>query len=120
MFDGPAFVRKLLCYIAHRIEDEHGKTNEEETKTPLSQTDVRQLTDHEIENFAQEISTHNVWLFESYQATDRLSTIDNKEGQGVVSKQLRKVTLPRNEHERDSDYLTRAVRRYTTKDTDWI
>ena len=112
--DGPTFVRKLLGLIAQRMAGEHKKNDKSKLEAPLSESDIRRLTDKEIETFAREIFAHNTWLLESYEAAER-SVGTNEKGERGVSVKRRKVTFPRNEGERDSDYLVRAVRRHMTE-----
>ena len=112
--DGPTFVHKLLVRGAQRIEERHENNDKTEMGTPLSESDIRQLTDAEIESFAREISTRNTWLFESYEAAERPRQT-NEKGEQVVSVEQGKVKFPRNEGQRDSDYLVRAARRYMTE-----
>ena len=70
--------------------------------------------DKEIETFAREIFAHNTWLLESYETAER-PVGANEKGERGVSVKRRKVTFPRNEGERDSDYLVRAVHRHMTE-----
>lgn len=112
--DGPTFVRKLLVRVARRIEEHHENDKKTKMETPLSESDIGRLTDAEIESFAREIAAHNTWLFESYGATEQLGQT-NEKGERIVSVERRKVKFPRNEDERDSDYLVRAVRQYMTE-----
>ena len=112
--DGPTFVRKLLVRVARRIEERHENNDRAEMEAPLSESDIRRLTDAEIESFAREISARNAWLFGSYQAAERPGQTDEK-GEQVVSVERGKVKFPRNEGERDSDYLVRAARRSMTE-----
>ena len=112
--DGPTFVRRLLGLIARRMQREHKKNGKSGLETPLSESDIRRLTDDEIESFAQEMSAHNTWLFESHEFAGR-SAEANEKGEQIASAKLREGTFPKNEGERDSDYLVRAVCRHMTE-----
>ena len=112
--DGPTFVRRLLGLIARRMQGEHKKNGKSGLETPLSESDIRRLTDDEIESFAREMSAHNTWVFESHESAGR-SAEANEKGEQLASAKRREVTFPRNEGERDSDYLVRAARRYMTE-----
>ncbi len=97
--DGPTLVLKLLGQVARRIEDGLGDNDKDETGELLSESDVRRLTDIEIESFSQQFYVHNTWLFET-----------QEKGEADSSAKTKKVTLPKNIAERDSDYLARALR----------
>ena len=99
--DGPALVRKLLVRIARRIEDRQEENDNGEIETRLSESDVRRLTDAEMESFSRKICIHNSWLFEKHEKSD-----------ADVSVKPKKVPLSKNNAERDSDRLIRALRVY--------
>ena len=95
--DGPTLVRRLLCHIARRIHDGVDDNNKDETGELLSESDVRRLTDTEIESFSHQIYVHNTWLFETHEKSEADSSAKAK-------------ILPKDSAERDSDYLVRALR----------
>ena len=112
--DDPTFVRELLGRFGRRIEEGHEDSDNAEIGTPLSEADIQYLTDTEIESFSREIAARNMRIFESYQHAERSEKTDEK-GERVSSVKPRKVKFPKNDGERDSDYLVRAVRRYMTE-----
>ena len=102
--DGPTLVRKLLGHVARRIKEGLGDNDKDETGELLSDSDIRRLTDIEIESFSQRIYVHNTWLFETHERSDAGSSARTK-----------KAKLPKNIAERDSDYLARALRVHMTE-----
>lgn len=100
--DGPTLVRRLLCHIARRIQAGVGDNDKDETGELLPESDVKRLTDTEIESFSQQIYAHNTWLFETHE-------------KGNADSSAKIKILPKNRAERDSDYLVRALRAHITK-----
>ena len=102
--DGPTLVHKLLVRIARRIEDLQGENDDGEIGTRLSESDVRRLTDAEIESFSRKICVHHSWLFEKHE-----------KGDADVSVKPKKETPSKNNTERDSDRLVHALRVYVAE-----
>ena len=100
--DGPTLVRRLLCHIARRIQAGVGDNDKDETGELLPESDVKRLTDTEIESFSQQIYAHNTWLFETHE-------------KGNADSSAKIKILPKNRAERDSDYLVRALRAHITE-----
>ena len=88
--EAPEFVRELLGRVARRIDDGQEDNDKAELGTPLSESDIRRLTDTEIESLAQKIATYNTWLFESYADTMRSMHTDDKD-RSILSVKRRKT-----------------------------
>jgi hypothetical protein len=109
---GRSFVLKLIEIVAtHPSTDESGDADSEPKGRPVTATEAAQLSSGEIEAFAREFLTHNPSLLETYDGADRAVRTDD-DGKRVVSVTPRTIDLPRDDEERDSDYLVRVVRRY--------
>ena len=102
--DGRTLVRKLLRHLGRRIKEGPGDNDKDETGKLLSESNVKRLTDIEIESFSRQIYLHNTWLFEIHGGRDTDSSTGTT-----------KETLPKNIAERDSDYLARALRVHMTE-----
>ncbi len=99
--DGVNVSREVLQLVG-RIKKKADDTQKEDGGTALSETDLDSLTETDIDNFAREFMAHNSWLLESYGGRNRAKRTDENG----------KVDFPKNEDERDSDYLARVLQRY--------
>lgn len=109
--DGPAFVRRLVCQVARRIDGESEVRDKANVGTPLSESDVQCLTDKEVELLAREIVNHNGWIFESLENSSRAKLPDEK-GKRISRVERRTTKDSKGEDERDSDFLLRSVNSY--------
>ena len=110
-FDGPEFVRRLLCHVARRIDGESEVCDKANAGTPLCESDVQGLTDKEVESLAREIVNNNGWIFESLE-NSRRATLTDETGKRNSRVKRRKTKDTRGEDERDSDFLLRSVKTY--------
>ena len=111
--DSVIFARKLLHEVGrHKEKSESEQKDEDATKSaPFSVEDISRLSDEEIEHFSSEFVAHNDWLLETYETTQR-SVTTNDEGDKVPTIHRTPIELPKDDAERDSDYLVRLLRRY--------
>lgn len=110
-FDGPEFVRRLLCQVARRIDGVCNVSDKANAGTPLSESDVQGLTDKEVELLAREFINHNGWIFKGLENSSRAKLTDEK-GKRIsrVKRQMTKDS--KGEDERDSEILLRSVKTY--------
>lgn len=110
--DGFAFARQVLQFVCTKFVP--GDTNHAlPTEEALTVEEILQITDEDLEDFADEFIAHNVWLLRSYKEGDRQITT-NEKGERVVLYQSQRVQLPKDEGEKNSNYLVRVFRHYFT------
>ena len=121
--DAVTFARQLLREVGHhntkRAREETEKDPEEINIAALTDEEIQSISDDEIETFSREFIVHNDWLLETYEGAQRSGTTNN-DGENVVTVQPIPVVLPKENSERDSDYLLRVIRRYFDKQTERI
>lgn len=111
--DGFAFARQVLQFVCKKVVP--GDTNHAlPTEEALTVEEISQITDEDLEDFANEFIAHNVWLLRSYKEGDRQITTNGK-GERVVLYQPQRVQLPKDEGEKNNNYLVRVFRHYFTQ-----
>ncbi len=109
--DNLSFVRILVKRVGRRAdEDTVGDINNTEGKS-LTDDDIGNLSNEEIETFAREFLTNGKWLLKNSESS---KTVDEK-GKIKISVKYPLVDLPKEDSECDSDYLVRVLRLYFDK-----
>ena len=111
--DNPSFMRKLIRRVSQRIHENASEDTETVEDISLTDADVNNLSNEEIENFAHKFLTHNKWLLEEYES----SKTTNEKGEIRLSMERSPVDFPKEDGEYDSDYLVRVLRRYFDEQT---
>lgn len=107
--DALVFSRLILGMVGRR--DINATENLETLESALTDEDVQQITNDEVEIFAQEFVAHNEWLLHFYDDESRqVST--NEKGEKIVSYSPKVAAFPKGDEERSSHYLIRVLRRY--------
>ena len=118
--DSVVFARQLLrevgCHITEREGNEIDNQKHEIENALLADEDIDCISDDEIETFAREFVTHNDWLIKTFEG-EKCTIATNENGENVVSVQATPIDLPKEDSERDSDYLVRVLRRYLDEKT---
>ena len=119
--DSIVFTRKLLHEVGQHtnkgLRQEDRKDKDEIESVPLGDVDINCLADEEIETFAREFIAHNDWLLNTFEAAQHSVTTGEK-GENFVSIQPIPIDLPKEDTERDSDYLVRVLCRYLDEQAD--
>ena len=98
--DSPTLVRSLLCHIARRIEGQQEGNDDGQMGARLSESDVSRLTESEVELFSEKSCVHHTWLLE----------VCKKSAADSSAKSKNVVSFKKNNAERYSDFLARALR----------
>lgn len=107
--DAVVLSRQILGMVS--IRGAHSTGDAESEEASLTDEDIQQVTDGEVETFALEFVAHNDWLLHSYDDESRqVST--NEKGEKVVSYSPKIADFPKGENERSSQYLIRVLRHY--------
>jgi len=107
--DAVVLSRKILGMVGNMEANPIGDAESDETA--LSNEEIQQITDEEIETFARDFVARNDWLLHTYDDESRqVST--NEKGEEVVSYSPKIADFPRGNDERSSQYLIRVLRRY--------
>lgn len=107
--DALALSRKILGMVGEREALPTGDAESQEAA--LTDEDIQQITDDEVEKFAQGFVAHNDWLLHSYDDDSRQMRT-NEKGERVVSYSPKIADFPIRKDERSSQYLIRILRRY--------
>lgn len=101
--------RQILGLVGQK--EVHPRGNADSQVVALSDADIQQITDDEIEKFARDFVALNDWLLHCYDDESRqISTDEN--GEEVVPHTPSIEDFPKGEEERSSQYLIRVLRRY--------
>ena len=85
--------------------------NLESSEVGISDDDIQQITDEEIETFSKNFVSHNDWLLHSYDDANRPDSNCPEDGSTVSSRTVAD-DLAKGDGERNSDYLIRVLHRY--------
>lgn len=107
--DAAEIARQILGMVGRKGTLAEGDTEQQENS--LTAEDIRQVSDLEIEKFAQEFVTHNESLKHYYDDESR-RTSTNEKGERVISCVPKVADIPKGENETDSQYLIRVLDRY--------
>ena len=101
--------RNILQMLGKKIDSPAG--NQQPSEMALSDDDVRQITDDEVEIFSKEFVSHNDWLLHS---SDDAKGQDgnNQENEASVSRRPEVDDRAKGDGERNSEYLIRVLHRY--------
>ena len=113
--DSVTFTRNLLRKVGRHVKEierkEKNQDTDETESVSIADVDIDSLSDEEVQDFARKFVAHNDWLPKTYKNAQR-SVTTNEKGENAVSIQPTQVILPKENTERDSDYLVRVLRRY--------
>ncbi|MFZ4859003.1 MAG: Swt1 family HEPN domain-containing protein [Desulfuromonadaceae bacterium] len=105
------FVRQLMRLVCKRSSESQSGDDQNVQYDGLTDEEINQISDEEVEAFAKEFITHNVWLLVSYE--DRKRIVEhNENGEKVVSYRPKHIDLPKEDAESNCDYLTRVFSHY--------
>lgn len=107
--DAAEIAKQILGMVGRKGTLGEGDTEQQENS--LTAEDIRQVSDLEIEKFAQEFVTHNEWLKHYYDDESRRSST-NEKGEQVTSYVPKVADIPKGENESASQYLIRVLDRY--------
>lgn len=107
--DAAYIARQILGMVGRKATLGEGDTEQQENN--LTAGDIRQVSDLEIEKFAQEFVTHNEWLKHYYDDESRRISA-NENGERVTSYGPKVADIPKGENETASQYLIRVVDSY--------
>lgn len=107
--DAADIARQILGMVGRRVI--FGASDTEPQEIDLTEEDIRQVSNLEIEQFAQEFIAHNEWLRHYYDDESRRTTA-NEKGEQVTSYAPNIADIPKGEDESASQYLIRVLDRY--------
>ncbi|MCB1964776.1 MAG: hypothetical protein KDI64_01660 [Candidatus Accumulibacter sp.] len=101
--------RNILQMLSKKIDSSAG--DRKSSEIALSDDDVRQITDDEVEIFSKEFVSHNDWLLLSSDDAKGQNGGD-QENESSISRQAEVDDLAKGSAERNSEYLIRILHRY--------
>ncbi|WP_018076608.1 hypothetical protein [Thiobacillus denitrificans] len=107
--DAADIARQILGMVGRKAI--LGADDAEPQAIDLTEEDIRQVSDLEIERFAQEFVTHNEWLKHYYDDESR-KTSTNEKGEQITSYVPKVADILKDENETASQYLIRVLDRY--------
>ncbi|MDD2732641.1 MAG: Swt1 family HEPN domain-containing protein [Desulfuromonadaceae bacterium] len=110
--DCTVFTRKLLQLISIKVVPCDAKDTSSETPDlKFTKEDIRQVTEDELEVFAENFISHNGWLFHDSSGGER-KVRTNERGERIVSFIPTFITFPKDDTECYSGFLLRLYRNY--------
>lgn len=106
-----AFAREMFGKVGRRVKIGGEFKEENRNSSQLSESELSQISDEEVETFAGEFVKHNKWLLENHDETNR-SVSKEKDGEKDVSLEYVFVDFPKEEKESNSDYFVRVIKRH--------
>lgn len=107
--DASVLSRQIFSMVGQKGAQPTGSADSQDNV--LSDEDIQQILDDEIETFARDFVAHNDWLLHSYDDESRQEST-NEKGEKVTSFSPKIADFPKGEGERSSQYLIRILRRY--------
>ena len=101
--------RNILQIVGRKIV--LSADNQESSEAALSDEDIQEITDEEIEAFSKDFVSHNDWLLHSYDNANKQES-SSHENDSIGPSRTEPDALAKGDGERNSDYLIRVLHRY--------
>ena len=108
--DGFDFSRQVLRLVGNKnVNKDNQESLQVRREERLTEEEINQITDAEVEIFAREFIAHNKWLLQSYENGDHR---DKSNADELDSRTRTTIDLQQGVDESSANYLVRIYRRY--------
>jgi hypothetical protein len=117
--DSIDFIRQLLHLICKKTMTGDTENSSQPQENRYTDDEIRQVSDDELETFAQYFIAHNGWLLHDPNGNER-KVRTNDDGERVVSHTPKISDIPKDDDESYSKYLIRLYRKYFADQKDQL